>query len=127
MSSLTAADLEACAQFARRWSRAGIATPLILPRSEFRARSTPFRSNTARSSARTRSSTATIRSPAMIAPDDLRRACETQAKSHLVHLREGYVESGGRPTAVAELVTTVGAGVRRAAAERCPPERRHTH
>ena len=36
----------------------------------------------------------------------LRRACELQAKSHLVHLREAFIESGGRPTGVAELVTT---------------------
>jgi hypothetical protein len=39
-----------------------------------------------------------------IAREDLRRACETQIKSHLVHLREGYIESGGSPGAVAELV-----------------------
>ena len=36
---------------------------------------------------------------------DLRRACETQAKSHLVHLREGFLESGGEPAAIAEIVT----------------------
>jgi hypothetical protein len=40
-----------------------------------------------------------------IARDDLRRACETQIKSHLLHLREGFIEAGGRPTAVAGLVT----------------------
>ena len=26
---------------------------------------------------------------------DLRRACELQAKSHLIHLREGFLEAGG--------------------------------
>ena len=36
---------------------------------------------------------------------DLRRACETQIKSHLVHLREGFIETGGTPRAVTELVT----------------------
>ena len=35
VSSLTAEDLQSCAQFARRWSRAHIATPLILPSQEF--------------------------------------------------------------------------------------------
>ena len=45
-------------------------------------------------------------SSATIAADDVRRACELQAKSHLVHLREAFIESGGRPTDVAELVTT---------------------
>jgi len=43
---------------------------------------------------------------ASISPEDLRRACETQIKSHLVHLREGFIESGGRPQAIADLVTT---------------------
>ena len=37
--------------------------------------------------------------------EDLRRACETQVKSHLVHLREGYIEAGNRPQRVADLVT----------------------
>src|SRR6266850_781095 len=36
---------------------------------------------------------------------DLRRACEAQIKSHLVHLREGFIEAGGTPRAIAELVT----------------------
>ena len=40
-----------------------------------------------------------------IAAEDLRRGCETQVKSHLVHLREGFIESGGRPTAVGDLVS----------------------
>jgi len=38
-------------------------------------------------------------------PADLRRACEIQVRSHLLHLREGYVEAAGRSDAVAELVT----------------------
>lgn len=36
--------------------------------------------------------------------EDLRRACETQVKSHLLHLREGYLQTGGDPRKVAELV-----------------------
>jgi hypothetical protein len=39
-----------------------------------------------------------------IARDDLRRACEVQVKSHLLHLREDYIESGGRRGHVDELV-----------------------
>src|SRR5205085_10625166 len=37
-------------------------------------------------------------------PDDLRRACEVQARSHLLHLREGYLETRGRADAVAVLI-----------------------
>jgi hypothetical protein len=45
-----------------------------------------------------------------IAPADLRRACETQIKSHLVHLREDFIESGGNPSAIASLVADSAPG-----------------
>lgn len=35
---------------------------------------------------------------------DVRRACETQVKSHLLHLREGYLQAGGDPRKVSDLV-----------------------
>jgi hypothetical protein len=37
-------------------------------------------------------------------PTDLRRACEVQARSHLLHLREGFVETRGRADALAVLI-----------------------
>ena len=43
---------------------------------------------------------------ATIVREDLRRACETQVKSHLVHLRESFIETRGNPRAVGELVRT---------------------
>jgi hypothetical protein len=43
---------------------------------------------------------------------DLRRACETQARSHLVHLREGYLQTGGDARAVADLVAASAAPLR---------------
>jgi hypothetical protein len=107
VASLMADDLHACAQFARRWSRGQVATPLIMPSQEFmrsldtfpleygeiiRAHELVYGDNPFQG--------------AVIAPDDLRRACELQTKSHLLHLREAFIESGGRPTDVAELVTT---------------------
>jgi hypothetical protein len=105
--SLTAEDLQACAQLTRRWSRAQVATPLILPSHEFMRSLDTFPVEYGE----------IIRAhqlvfgedpfgAAVIAPADLRRACELQAKSHLVHLREAFIESGGHPTDVAELVTT---------------------
>lgn len=36
--------------------------------------------------------------------EDLRRACETQTRSHLLHLREGYLQTGGDSRKVAELL-----------------------
>ena len=76
------------------------------PRS-FCGRSTPSLSSTGRSSGPTKWCYGDNPfTSAVIAPEDLRRACELQAKSHLVHLREAFIEAGGRPTDVAELVTT---------------------
>jgi len=39
-----------------------------------------------------------------VAERDVRRACETQVRSHLLHLREGFLEAAGDPRRVAELV-----------------------
>jgi hypothetical protein len=36
--------------------------------------------------------------------EDLRRACETHARGHLLHLREGYIEASGDKKAIARLV-----------------------
>jgi hypothetical protein len=41
-----------------------------------------------------------------ITDDDLRRACERQVKSHLIHLRGGLLETGGSPSAVSNLVSS---------------------
>ena len=35
---------------------------------------------------------------------DVRRACEAQAKSHLIHLREGFLESHAETTRIARLI-----------------------
>ena len=45
-----------------------------------------------------------------IRPEDLRRACEVQVKSHLLHLRENYIECGGRPAAIESLVADSAPG-----------------
>jgi hypothetical protein len=106
VSSLTIADLEASAARTHDWTRHQIATPLLLVEDEFRrsvdafpleyaeilrAHQVLFGSNPFEGLA--------------IDRGDLRRACETQIKSHLVHLREAYIEAAGTPRAVADLVT----------------------
>ena len=106
VGSVTVADLEACARMSPDWQRERIAAPLILPEDEFRRSLDAFPLEYGE----------IMRAHELvfginpfdgisIAREDLRRACETQIKSHLVHLREGYIESGGRPRAVADLVT----------------------
>lgn len=105
VASLTYEDLQQCATRSARWERAGVATPLILPEGEFRRSLDAFPLEYGEI-IRTHQ-TVFGGSPFLdvaIAPADLRRACETQVKSHLVHLREAFIESGGKPSAVAGLV-----------------------
>ena len=90
------------------------------------------RSSSARSSPTTSSSPARIRSTACAStPADLRRACEVQARGHLLHLREGYVEAARTRRRAGRADRAVGAGrcgaarehgaPRRTAARRMPP------
>jgi hypothetical protein len=106
VKSLTVTDLEACAARAHGWQREGIDTPLLLPEEEFRRSLDAFPLEYAE----------IIRAHDVLFGDspfdgvaiertDLRRACEAQIKSHLVHLREGFIEAGGTPRAIADLVT----------------------
>ncbi len=106
VSSLSQDDLEACAALAGAWTRLGIATPLILPDKEFQRSLDAFPLEYADIvAAHVRVFGPDPFERIQIAPEDLRRACEKQAKSHLLHLREGYIEAGGAPHAIAELVT----------------------
>lgn len=105
VASLEYKDLSAAAQRTTAWTRAGLAVPLLLSEQDF-TRSLdafpleygdiiahhvvlhgvdPFAGQT-------------VQAP------DLRRACERWAKSHLIHLREGFLEAGGDSAAVAHLI-----------------------
>jgi hypothetical protein len=107
VDSLGISDLEACARMAHRWERQGLAIPLILPEQEFRRSLDAFPLEYGEIlRAHERVFGADPFEAVSIPRDDLRRACETQVKSHLVHLREGFIEAGGRPKAVADLVST---------------------
>ena len=92
---LDAADLEALGTLAGVWHRDDLATPLVITVSEFRRSLDAF----------------PIEYQSMIdrhvlvagvnpfdgihvSDADVRRACEIQAKSHLIHLRQGWIEAG---------------------------------
>jgi hypothetical protein len=106
VEALTPADLRDCAARVARWQESGIATPLFLETAEF-PRSLdvfPFEFG------------AIIADHVIVSGEnpfgglqidreDLRRACEVQARSHLLHLREGYIETQGRSDALAALIT----------------------
>ena len=69
------------------------------------ARSTSSRSSTATSSPATRSRRATDPFAGIrVADADRRRGCELHAKSHLIHLREGFLETQGDARASSRLI-----------------------
>ena len=105
VEGLTFRDLTACLPLADGWRRRDLAVPLMLSRTEltrtvdiFPLEYAGIRS--AHSVVRGRDPFAGFAVPA----EDLRRACEAQAKSHVIHLREGFLESRGEATAVAQLI-----------------------
>jgi hypothetical protein len=107
VDALTADDLRGCSERAASWHDAGLATPLVLASQEFErsldafpfefgailsdhvlvAGSNPFEGLT-------------------VDRADFRRACEIQARSHLLHLREAYIETRGRGDALAVLIVS---------------------
>jgi hypothetical protein len=102
---VTYEDLVACGQRAADWTATDVNVPLLLSRPDFERSldafpleygdiiathvvvegTDPFAGLTVRD-------------------DDLRRACESWGKGHLIQLREGFVEAGGEPKAVARLI-----------------------
>ena len=111
IDTVAAADLRACASRVAAWHEAGLATPLVLAADEF-TRSLdvfPFEFSAILAD-HVVVSGANLFDGLQIDRVDLRRACEIQARGHLLHLREGYIETEGRSDAVASLISrSVGA------------------
>src|SRR6185503_18630080 len=102
---LTADDLAACAARVGDWHDAGLATPLVVPRNEF-GRSLdafPLEFDAILAEHIVVSGTGPFEE-LRVEPGDLRRACERRARGHLLHLREGYLETRGRGDAIADLI-----------------------
>lgn len=109
--TLTHDDLAACAARAAAWHRAGSATPLLLTRDEFAGSLDAFPVEYGEIIDTHRPIFGVDPFAGLsIRADDLRRACEVQIKSHLLHLREDFVECGGRPAAVSALVSDSAPG-----------------
>lgn len=105
VDDISYADLSACAERAAGWERLGLEMPLLLPTREFERSldvfpleygdildhhvsvfgGDPFAGQ-------------------HVAGEDLRRACEVQARGHVIHLREGFLLAGHDPAAVARLL-----------------------
>jgi hypothetical protein len=100
-------DLHACALRVPGWHDAGLATPLLLRSDEF-GRSLdafPFEFGGILADYTVVFGTDPF-SGLRVDSADLRRSCEIQARGHLLHLREGYLEAEGRGDLLAELIVT---------------------
>src|SRR5262245_10078882 len=108
VESVTTEDLDKCARLfggSAGWKSAGLGAPLLISSDELKRALDAFPLEFSEIIATRRliagdDLLTTLSVPA----EDLRRACEVQARSHLVHLREGYIEAGGDRKAVAALV-----------------------
>ena len=106
VQSLTIGDLDRCAAHAARWTKAGLDMPLFFIDGELRRALDAFPLELSEIIATRRVVAGTDRFADIFVPkQDLRRACEVQARSHVVHLREGYIEAAGDAKAVARLVS----------------------
>jgi hypothetical protein len=98
-------DLTRLVPLVSRWQQSQLAVPLILSRHEFERSLDVFPLEYGSIIANHLvifgdAPLAGVR----VADADRRRGCEQQAKSHLVHLREGFLETGGEQRAVGRLI-----------------------
>jgi hypothetical protein len=105
VDTLSAADLRACAGRVTAWHDDGLATPLVLPAAELSLSLEVFPFEF--SAIIADHVVVSGRNPfegLRVEANDLRWACEVQARGHLLHLRQGYVESRGRDDALSVLI-----------------------
>ena len=103
-TSLREPDLRACAEHVGAWHAAGLATPLLLASGEFERSLDAFPLEFGAIIADHVVVTGNDPFEGLeIDPADIRRACEVQARSHLLHLRQGFLETEGNGNALAML------------------------
>jgi len=98
-------DLQACAGRADAWLRSGLRIPLLLGHTEFVRSLDVFPFEYGDIIARHVLVAGEDPFAGLAAlPADLRRSAEQQAKSHLIHLRGGFVEASGRHAEIADVL-----------------------
>jgi hypothetical protein len=113
VNGLSFRDLVSCLPMTDRWDRRRVAVPLMLSTEELARTIDIFPLEYAAIIAaytvvRGRDPFKGLNIPV----EDIRRATEAQAKSHLIHLREAYLESHGETTRVARLIAASAAPLR---------------
>jgi hypothetical protein len=99
-------DLDRCAAHAAKWTKGGLDVPLFIIESELRRALDAFPLELTEIIATRRIvSGPDLFADIVVPKHDLRRACEVQARGHVVHLREGYIQASGDSKVVATLVS----------------------
>jgi len=103
--SLGPDDLHALGPLVEIWHRDGLATPLVMTPDEFRRSldAFPLEYQSILDHHVVIAGTPPF-AGAEVPREDLRRACEIQARGHLIHLREGWIEAGGHDDHLIELL-----------------------
>ena len=113
VASLTADDLEALSPLAENWRRESVSPPLVMTPDEFHRSLDVF---PAEYRALLDHHVVIAGLPPFenvhIRPEDLRGACEAQARGHLIHLRQGWIESASHHDGLAELLQQSSAPLR---------------
>ncbi|HKY20455.1 MAG TPA: hypothetical protein VJM31_04475 [Vicinamibacterales bacterium] len=105
VETLTLDDLDRCAGLAPKWQKLNLDAPLFLLEREFERARDAFPLELSEIVATRRVIFgADLFEGVAIQKTDLRRACEVQARGHVLHLREGYIEAAGDRKAVDRLV-----------------------
>src|SRR5947207_13534144 len=105
VESLTLDDLRGAARRLDAWHDAGLATPLVVAASELTRSLDVFPLELSAILAdHVVVSGENALASLTVDPADVRRACEVQARSHLLHLREGFLETRGRGDALSLLI-----------------------
>jgi hypothetical protein len=114
VDQLTFNDLAKCVPLTSSWRRLGLATPLILTGDEFRRTLDVFPLEYGNIIAHhVILSGADPFTRLSVREADLRRGCERRAKSHLIHLREGFLETSGNAAEIADLIAASAAPLRK--------------
>jgi hypothetical protein len=113
LTSIGAGDLDAVGSLVETWAREHLSTPLLVTVDEFRRSLDTF---PAEYQSLLDHHVVIDGVPPFdgvrINPDDLRRACEVQARGHLIHLRQGWIDAHGSERRLEALLVRSAAPLR---------------
>jgi hypothetical protein len=105
VQNLTLDDLDRCAAHGSKWNALGLDVPIFIVETELpRALDAfPLELNEIMATRRVVWGS-DVFAEVVIPKQELRRACEVQARGHVLHLREGYIQAAGDRKKVSDLV-----------------------